>query len=130
MFKKVMWIGLVLSMFGFVSAATVQADEWTKKMVLAFSQPVEIAPDVQEVPLTAAALQTTPLAPAATAAPSDAPTTAGTPVLTVTAPNDGRDRRLPETASPLPMILVLGFCAIGTALGVMVFNKYVRAPAV
>jgi len=41
MVKKTLWIGLMLSLLGFMSAA-VQADEWDKKTVLTFSQPVEV----------------------------------------------------------------------------------------
>jgi hypothetical protein len=42
MIKKAMWIGLTLSLVGLVSASSARADEWDKKTVLTFSQPVEI----------------------------------------------------------------------------------------
>jgi hypothetical protein len=41
MIKNCIWIGLTLSLVGFMSA-TVRADEWDGKMVLTFTQPVEI----------------------------------------------------------------------------------------
>lgn len=41
MIKKALWIGLAL-LLGFVSVAAARADEWNKKTVLTFSQPVEI----------------------------------------------------------------------------------------
>jgi hypothetical protein len=41
MLKKVVWIGLMVSVLGFMSAA-VHADEWNKQTVLTFSQPVEL----------------------------------------------------------------------------------------
>jgi hypothetical protein len=42
MIKKSIWIGLMLALAVLMSAAAVHADEWDKKMVLTFSQPVEI----------------------------------------------------------------------------------------
>ena len=42
MIKKTIWIGLVLSVLGFMSAA-VRADDRDEKMVLTFSQPVEVS---------------------------------------------------------------------------------------
>jgi hypothetical protein len=42
MIKKAMWIGLTVSLLGFMSAAAVRADEWDKKTVLTLSQPFEI----------------------------------------------------------------------------------------
>lgn len=42
MIKKAIWIGLTLSLIGFVSASRARADEWNKKTVLTFSQPFEI----------------------------------------------------------------------------------------
>lgn len=42
MLKKVLWVGLMLSVIGFMSAAAVHADEWNKKTVLTFSQPFEL----------------------------------------------------------------------------------------
>jgi hypothetical protein len=42
MIKKVVWVGLTLSVLGFMSTAAVRADEWDEKTVLTFSQPVEI----------------------------------------------------------------------------------------
>jgi hypothetical protein len=40
--KNAIRIGLTLSLLGLVSASTARADEWDKKTVLTFSQPVEI----------------------------------------------------------------------------------------
>jgi hypothetical protein len=40
--KRTIWIGLTLSLLGLASASTVRGDEWDKKTVLTFSQPVEI----------------------------------------------------------------------------------------
>jgi hypothetical protein len=42
MLKKFIWIGLTVSLIGFVAASTARADEWDKKTILTFSQPVEI----------------------------------------------------------------------------------------
>jgi hypothetical protein len=42
MFKKAFWIGLTLLLLGFVSGSDARADEWNKKTVLTFNQPVEI----------------------------------------------------------------------------------------
>jgi hypothetical protein len=42
MIKKVIWIGLALSLIGFVSASGARADDLDKETVLTFSQPVEI----------------------------------------------------------------------------------------
>jgi hypothetical protein len=42
MMKRTIWIGLTLSLLGLASASTVRGDEWDKKTVLTFSQPVEI----------------------------------------------------------------------------------------
>src|SRR5205814_9043576 len=42
MVKKAIWIGLTLSLLGFVSSSDVRADEPDKKTVLTFRQPVEI----------------------------------------------------------------------------------------
>jgi len=40
--KKTILIGLTLSLLGFVAAPNARADEWNKKTILTFSQPVEI----------------------------------------------------------------------------------------
>lgn len=42
MIKKTMWIGLAVAVVAFISVSTARADEWNKKTVLTFSQPVEI----------------------------------------------------------------------------------------
>jgi hypothetical protein len=42
MMKQAIWIGLTLSLVGLVSVSAVRADEWDKKTVLTFSQPVEV----------------------------------------------------------------------------------------
>jgi len=42
MLKKVVWVGLMVSVLGLMSAAAVRADEWNRQMVLTFSQPVEL----------------------------------------------------------------------------------------
>ena len=42
MMKRTIWVGLTLSLLGLASASTVHGDEWDKKTVLTFSQPVEI----------------------------------------------------------------------------------------
>jgi hypothetical protein len=38
--------------------------------------------------------------------------------------------RLPQTASALPLIVLLGFASIGVALGLMVFGKHAAGAAV
>jgi len=40
--QKFVWIGLMVSLIGFVAVSSARADEWDKKTVLTFSQPVEI----------------------------------------------------------------------------------------
>jgi|RhiMethySRZTD1v2_1073278.scaffolds.fasta_scaffold00121_72 LPXTG-motif cell wall-anchored protein len=42
MIKTIGWIGLALSVLGFVSPATVRADDWNKKTVLTFRQTFEV----------------------------------------------------------------------------------------
>jgi hypothetical protein len=42
MFKRAIWIGLTLSVFGLLSASSARADEWDKKTILTFSQPFEL----------------------------------------------------------------------------------------
>jgi len=39
--KNVVWVGVMVSVLGFISAGAVRADEWNKQMVLTFSQAVE-----------------------------------------------------------------------------------------
>lgn len=40
--KKFLWIGLMVSLIGLVAGSSVRADEWDRKTILTFSQPVEI----------------------------------------------------------------------------------------
>ncbi|HZR26291.1 MAG TPA: hypothetical protein VFA59_22030 [Vicinamibacterales bacterium] len=40
--QKFVWLGLMVSLIGFVAVSSARADEWDKKTVLTFSQPVEI----------------------------------------------------------------------------------------
>jgi hypothetical protein len=40
--NKSIWIGLMVSLIAFVAVSSARADEWDKKTVLTFSQPVEI----------------------------------------------------------------------------------------
>lgn len=42
MIKKILWLGLALSVLGLFVPAPVRADEWDKKTVLTFNQPFEI----------------------------------------------------------------------------------------
>jgi hypothetical protein len=42
MIKNAIWLGFTLSLLGVISASAVRADEWDKKTILTFSQPVEI----------------------------------------------------------------------------------------
>jgi hypothetical protein len=246
MIKNAIWIGLTLSLLGFVSASTVRADEWDKKTLLTFSQPVEIpgqvlpagtytfkladsmsdrhivqifsadgsqiiatvmaipdyrltathqtvikfgevprgspeairawfypgntigqefvypklratqlakaakavvpavavdiadvgalktapimaiTPEARELPVTAA-IQTTPVGAVATVANSSS-SVAGTTGVEQTGRSDRRNtRQLPQTASALPLIVVLGFGFIGAAFALMVLGR--RAPA-
>ena len=43
MIKKALWIGIALTVFGFVSAPAARADEYTKSTKITFSQPVDVA---------------------------------------------------------------------------------------
>ena len=42
MCKKMMWMGIAVSLLGLVTTSTVRADEWNKKTILTFSGPVQI----------------------------------------------------------------------------------------
>ena len=42
MFKKMMWVALAVSVLGLGAASIAHADEWNKKTILTFSQPIEI----------------------------------------------------------------------------------------
>jgi LPXTG-motif cell wall-anchored protein len=42
MMKTLMWIGVTISLIGLVAVSSARADEWDKKTVLTFTQPVEI----------------------------------------------------------------------------------------
>jgi hypothetical protein len=246
MIKNAIWIGLTLSLLGFVSASTVRADEWDKKTLLTFSQPVEIpghvlpagtytfkladsmsdrhivqifsadgsqiiatvmaipdyrlkatnqtvirfrevprgspeairawfypgntvgqefvypklratqlakaakavvpavdveiadlgalksatimaiTPEAKEFPVTAA-IQTTPIERVATVANSSS-SVSGTTGVEQTGGFDRRNaRQLPETASALPLIVLLGLGSIGIAFGLMVFGSHATA---
>jgi hypothetical protein len=83
---------------------------------------IAITPDEQEEPVTAA-IQTTPVKNAATA-PYASSSGAGTAGVTQDA------TRLPQTASALPLIVLLGFASIGAAIGLMVFGKHAAGAAV
>ena len=48
MMKKVIWIGLSVSLLVFVSTSAIRADEWDKLTYFTFSQPVEI-PAIREL---------------------------------------------------------------------------------
>lgn len=153
MTKKAIWIGLTLSLLGFVLASSAWADEWDTKTVPTFSQPVEvqaskaavpaitvdvadvdalktapimaITPDEKGIPVTAA-IQTTPLANVANRS-SSAPGRTG-----VKPPGQSSRlaaRQLPKTASALPLIVLLGLGFIGVAFGLMVFGKHDTASA-
>ena len=43
MIKKFLWIGIALTVLGFVAAPGARADEWTKETKITFSQPVDVA---------------------------------------------------------------------------------------
>ena len=43
MIKKALWIGIALTVFGFVAAPGARADDFTKETKLTFSQPVDVA---------------------------------------------------------------------------------------
>jgi hypothetical protein len=42
MIRKLLWIGLTMSAIVFALSSVARADEWNKRTVLTFSQPVEI----------------------------------------------------------------------------------------
>lgn len=251
MFKKAFWIGLTLLLLGFVSGSDARADEWNKKTVLTFSQPVEIpghvlaagtytfkltdsmtdrhivqifnadeseiiatvmtipdfrltptdrtvitfdevpagspeairawfypgntvgqefvypkaratqlaraakaavpamtvysadidalktapivaiTPDEREIPVTAA-VQTTPIQNIASVvtAPNSSSSVVGTTGVRQTGPStDANARRLPKTASVLPLIVLLGLGSLGLTFALMVFGKHATASA-
>ena len=43
MFKKLLPVALTLSVFGLIAAPAARADEWNKKTIINFSQPVDVA---------------------------------------------------------------------------------------
>ncbi len=43
MIKNALWIGIALTVLGFVAAPSARADEWTKETKITFSQPVDVA---------------------------------------------------------------------------------------
>jgi hypothetical protein len=79
-------------------------------------QIVAITPDEREVPVELA-IQLTPPPPEA------APTT-----VMQTAENTGSARELPQTASLLPFVILLGLGSIGVAFGLIVFGRRALAP--
>jgi hypothetical protein len=86
---------------------------------------VAITPDATETPVSAA-IQTTPVTSASTAANSSSAVT-GTTGVTQNGPGD---RQLPKTASTWPLVGLLGLAAIGLACGLMAFGKRVTTSAV
>jgi hypothetical protein len=71
-----------------------------------------VTPEQQEVPVTAA-IQTSP----------EAIVAGGSSSMVGTSGAADHARRLPQTASRLPLIALLGFGAVAAALGLMVFGK-------
>jgi hypothetical protein len=43
MIKKALWIGIALTVFGFVAPPSASADVWTRETKITFSQPIEVA---------------------------------------------------------------------------------------
>jgi hypothetical protein len=85
---------------------------------------VAITPEANEVPITAA-IQTSPGERVATvAAVSNGSSVTGTTGVTQTGQSGRRKtRQLPNTASALPLIALVGFVSFGVAFGLMVFRK-------
>jgi len=132
--NKAIWIGLALSLVGLVSASSARADDLDKKTVLTFSQPVEIPGvvlpagtytfklanafdrHIVQIPVHAA-IQTTPIA-------NGSSSVAGTTGVTETGRSArANTRRLPKTASTLPLIALFGVVSIGAAFGLMAYGK-------
>jgi len=92
---------------------------------------VAITPDEKEIPVTAA-IQTTPLGNGANVAmvPNNSSSVVGTTGVKQTAQHAGNARHLPQTASALPLIVLLGLGFISVAFGLMVFGKHASASAV
>jgi hypothetical protein len=85
---------------------------------------VAVTPDEKEVPVTAA-IQTTPEERVATSAtvPTGSSSVAGTTGIDQTDRSARHTRQLPQTASELPLIALLGFGFIAVAFGLMAFGK-------
>jgi hypothetical protein len=111
MFTKVIWIGLTLSLVGFMSAATAGQDL-----------------PAREIPI-AAAIQTTPLENIASVAtvPNNSLLVVGTTGVRQIRQNARNTRQLPQTASALPLIVLLGLGSVGAAFGLTVFGKHATA---
>lgn len=86
---------------------------------------VAITPDEKEIPITAA-IQTTPVANVAV--PASVPSVPSAVGTTGVMPPAKSTRPLPHTASPLPLIALVGSLSIGVAFVLMVFGKR-RQPA-
>ena len=43
MIKNVLWVGIALTVLGFVAAPSARADDWNKETKITFSQPVDVA---------------------------------------------------------------------------------------
>jgi hypothetical protein len=90
---------------------------------------VAITPEEKEMPV-AAAIQTIPdeRTTDAVAGLTSRPTTAGTTGVSDRAQDARGGRQLPQTASLLTMIVLLGLGFIGLACGLMMFRKRLTAP--
>jgi hypothetical protein len=76
---------------------------------------IAVTPEQREVPVEAA-IQTTPLTTASSSAQQ-------TRLQASAQQTELQTRQLPNTASVLPLIVLLGFASIATAFGLMAFGK-------
>ena len=100
-----------------IAADTTDADALKTASIIA------VTPDEKEVPVHAA-IQTTPIAPGSSSV-------AGTTGVTETGRSArANTRRLPKTASALPLIVLFGLVSIGAAFGLMAYSKHATGSAV
>ncbi|PYR92061.1 MAG: hypothetical protein DMF84_14900 [Acidobacteria bacterium] len=144
MIKKTIWILVAVTVLAFVLATSVRADERNKNSVQLANASKAVVPaiavDVTSLSLTD--LETVPIV-AVTPDEKDAPIAAviqtralpnvvarvsatGTAGVTRPVQKTSHAARLPQTASALPLIVLLSVVSIGVAFGLLIFGRLRR----